>query len=398
MIATLSGPSWADQWVNCASNAGICKPDAPGKYILRYGSGGETSRFNYLELDSSQVASNALPSVACDNRVFGDSAWGVALEKRCQYIRDVTDVKAVTWTHCANEGADCTVPGDKPHRVRYGAKGVWVVKIESGKIPCNNGAFPDLVYSVGKSCEYEVAPFQIDGFDPNNFATCAQESQYCRPDLGKDLFIARFGTEGSWEYRLMVNENFLCVNQTFARDPKFGVGKNCQVAYLPPTLLYLRSSWREIGVCGGAGCGLSYSTTVGVTGSRSTTKTESWDYSVTGSIETEHGVDFEFYSGKAKVTLSHTGRTGAASSVQSTLLRSQAETVGATCSRDTLKKYSLWQFSVEANEVCYAGLGDCKSGIQTQSFLCSSKLTENYYPSCPPNDCTNDDCEGSCSP
>lgn len=59
-----------------------------------------------------------------------------------------------TWTHCANEGEICNLPGNG--QVRYGANGVYATQSASNSIECSNATFGDPTPGVVKACDYLI--------------------------------------------------------------------------------------------------------------------------------------------------------------------------------------------------------------------------------------------------
>lgn len=55
---------------------------------------------------------------------------------------------------CAKEDKSCTLPGENPLWVYYGAKDKWIGKLLKGSVPCNNTTFSDPLPNTSKSCRY----------------------------------------------------------------------------------------------------------------------------------------------------------------------------------------------------------------------------------------------------
>ena len=142
-------PSPAPTWTNCASENGTCS--FSGTRQVRYGANG---------IYATRTAST---SIGCNNGVFGDPLPGIV--KSCQYASTVSTAPAPgtapapapspapeAWAACATENGTCSLPGTR--QVRYGAKNVYVTKIATGSIACNNATFGDPIPGVVKSCSY----------------------------------------------------------------------------------------------------------------------------------------------------------------------------------------------------------------------------------------------------
>lgn len=125
--------STGSNWVKCASENGTCT--FSGTYTIRYGTG------------SSWTTKVATGSIACNNSVFGDPAYGYA--KECDI--DMNSAPAITWTKCASEGGTCTFSGTKT--VRYGTGTKWTTKTVTSSIACTNAVFGDPAYGYTKECD-----------------------------------------------------------------------------------------------------------------------------------------------------------------------------------------------------------------------------------------------------
>lgn len=117
--------------VRCASERGNCSLPSGTPATVYYGA------------DSRWVSIGAVnASIACNNSVFGDPAYGTG--KACYYVAA---------TKCSNERATCTVPAGKTATVIYGANGRYHLRTGvSGALACNNTTFADPLPGVGKSC------------------------------------------------------------------------------------------------------------------------------------------------------------------------------------------------------------------------------------------------------
>ena len=63
------------------------------------------------------------------------------------------NIKILTWTFCANEGAQCSFTGTK--EVRYGANDSYYYQIFTNGTPCTNAVFGDPLYGTVKQCYYQ---------------------------------------------------------------------------------------------------------------------------------------------------------------------------------------------------------------------------------------------------
>ena len=117
--------------VRCASERGNCSLPSGTPATVYYGA------------DSRWVSIGAVnASIACNNSVFGDPAYGTG--KACYYVAA---------TKCSNERATCTVPAGRTATVIYGANGRYHLRTGvSGALACNNTTFADPLPGVGKSC------------------------------------------------------------------------------------------------------------------------------------------------------------------------------------------------------------------------------------------------------
>lgn len=140
---TLAGATQisAGSWTQCAVEEGNCS--FSGTAQVRYGLNGTYA-----------AAKTATGSIACNNQVFGDPAPGA--DKVCEYSSGTATPApaptAATWTQCAVEWGNCSVPTTS--QVRYGLNGTYVTKTATGSIACNNDVFGDPLPGGDKVCEY----------------------------------------------------------------------------------------------------------------------------------------------------------------------------------------------------------------------------------------------------
>ncbi len=123
-------------WTTCATENGTCYFN--GKRQIRYGA------------NNNYATKEAINSIACNNAVFGDPAYGIV--KACQYSNENGASNQETWTQCSAEYASCYFSGTR--QIRYGANGVFAYTIATGAVACANSVFGDPVYGVAKACFY----------------------------------------------------------------------------------------------------------------------------------------------------------------------------------------------------------------------------------------------------
>lgn len=135
------------------------------------------------------------------------------------------------WVRCAEEGGYCRTP--YPTVVRYGSRGTFTERRADRGIGCNNGVFGDPLYGVVKSCYYLARRDGGNGWGgppppppsgQGRWQTCASEHEFCG---FRGLAQVRYGVEGRWVI-VTVNDGIKCDNQTFGRDPAYGIFKKCQ--------------------------------------------------------------------------------------------------------------------------------------------------------------------------
>ena len=138
------------------------------------------------------------------------------------------------WVRCADEGGYCRIP--YPTVVRYGARGSFTEQRSDRGVRCSNDVFGDPNYGVRKSCFYFARrdgggawgappPPPPRNGGPGRWQTCAREHGFC---AFQGLAQVRYGVDGRW-VTATVNEGIKCDNETFGRDPAYGVVKVCQI-------------------------------------------------------------------------------------------------------------------------------------------------------------------------
>ena len=150
-------------WVHCADENQTCA--FTGTQTVRYGANG---------VYSTGIFTNG---VSCSNSVFGDPVGGVV--KSCDVFQGAPATPpAGKWTHCANEGANCVLPGTQT--VRYGANGSYASGSYTNSVACSNSVFGDPTPGVVKSCDYLS---EISELDPDIFNAAYYVAHY--PDLAQ---------------------------------------------------------------------------------------------------------------------------------------------------------------------------------------------------------------------
>ena len=146
MCGALAGaPAWADEWVKCAIEEGICK--VHGTAIVKYGA------------DKRWSTRKVTGSVKCSPAAFGDPAVGT--HKACSIGHPAGNagrnqfIDPPTWVKCSNEGGVCRFEGRR--RVTYGIGKNWAHKIAVNSISCSPAGFGrDPALGVIKSCYYDA--------------------------------------------------------------------------------------------------------------------------------------------------------------------------------------------------------------------------------------------------
>ena len=315
-VLQLVGPAYAGQWAHCANEGKSCVMVNTGRNLVRYG---VNDQFVLLETEG-------LGQIDCNNFVFGDPKPMVS--KHCDYQRDTTSERR--WVYCSAEDGNCQLPGDGPRRVRYGTAGRWVIKIESSAVACVNSRFYDVVPGTTKACEYEDKPFPLAKAE---FTDCATEGKACDTENSVDLTLFRFGLGNVWEYRMGIIPSLSCSNNVFGDPAPYRV-KFCQYSNLQPLIAGLVGSWRLISSCQGE-CTLSEEISVGVTGARSTSRTETWSKSVTKTVGTNSQVNVPGGTEGETRSTSNTEIHAISNSVQDTLSRSVTRKIIAICKQES---------------------------------------------------------------
>jgi|GEM_PF-569928 len=123
----------------------------------------------------------------------------------------------IKWKKCSNEGGICRFAGKT--RVRYGAKGKFVVRTMTGPVKCTNRIFGDPIKGTVKAC-----------YRAGGIATVAQsQGKRCAPE-GRTCQFSGMGTVfyGAKGYfvRKHTKGPVACNNRTFG-DPIPGTVKSC---------------------------------------------------------------------------------------------------------------------------------------------------------------------------
>jgi hypothetical protein len=208
-------PPTTPEFTLCAVEGGIC--NFSGTMQVKYGANGN---FTY------KIATN---SIGCNNSVFGDPIVGTA--KTCMFAPTATTSPfpapaPVTWTNCASENSVCSFIGT--NQVRYGANNVYVYRVVTNSIACNNATFSDPIVGVFKTCDYSsgtTTPTPAPTPAPvSSWVECGQENSVCSFDGTHQV---RYGYNGTYAYQTATG-SINCNNATFG-DPVYGTVKSCEV-------------------------------------------------------------------------------------------------------------------------------------------------------------------------
>ncbi len=131
------------------------------------------------------------------------------------------------WTHCANEGEICKVPGNA-RMFRYGASGKYVEipvgdrsgRIYSGDVTCTNKSFGDPAYKVNKQCYYLIP----ERHRTPGLQFCAQEGGVCDAPAGS---VVVYGITGRYTEPVRISRPIRCGLISFGADPAVGTVKSC---------------------------------------------------------------------------------------------------------------------------------------------------------------------------
>ena len=368
ILGASTGSSQA--WVRCGSEHGTCVMNNTGHNLVRYGA--KQSFFT--------VETQGTNRIGCNNGVFGDPSYGDG--KFCEYMAAPPETD--TFSPCAREGQMCDLP-DVPRRVRYGAGGKWVYKIASGLFPCNNDRFGDIASGLTKSCEYSATPYKLG--TGAAFRDCGTEdSGVCQVGEGTDPVLVRYGIGTTWRYSLGTTAGVQCNNATFG-DPAHGQTKFCQVVALPPQITTVVGRWKKAGDCQNCST-LSRQVQVGISGSRSTTVTNSLTNEISATLESS--MTIEGIGEKESITAKIS--TTEAKSIRESLTRQQTESQTATCSSAPTEKLEMFQWTIDVDELCYVSGGQCKSTISQFRILCVHDQPNGFKPICPPSMCKDANC------
>jgi hypothetical protein len=381
-------------WSRCSGEGGTCNMSGAGHHLLRYGDNG---KFFYIETDGGVTA------VPCNNAAFGDSDRG-SDDKACDYATLGPVDPQTQWQWCAGEGATCGINDNLPHLIKYSSdkdSKRAEYRIGTGKVPCfsgNNlfpGYFIDVDVGAHKSCWFATARYG----EPNGlaFTDCASENQPCNVPETHEIALVRFGGQGGSVFRLASIAQFNCSNGVFAFDPAKGDTKFCQYAHVPPHITGLSGTWNQVGSC--TGCdNLQRNVTVGIQGSRSNAISKTWSHEV--SIEVEKGWKNAGWSVKGGYKASW----GGSESTETSVSRSVTTTMSATCSAPAGKLATMYQWSMDVTDECYALEGQCKSSIRAFDILCTARdpgtaenIPANFGAACPPGQPTSEDI-ANCEP
>lgn len=377
-------------WSQCGSEGDSCRMSGPGHHLVRYGSNGS---YFYIETDGN------FTEVACNNGVFGDAAYGSA--KICEYTAlDPVDPKT-RWLPCAGEDQTCAIADGLPHLVKYASDndpGRAEYRIASTPIPCNNDYFTDVHVGVHKSCYYAAAIYgeiKIEGgAAPKRleFTDCASEGQRCKLTPDVEAALVRYGEQGKWTYRLASTAQFTCSSDVLKYDPAYGDGKFCQYAYVPPRITGLTGTWTKVSSCSNCD-NLVESVAIGIQGSRSNMTSSTWSNEVSIEVEKKWGAAGGPFGGGGGggVKVSASTKWGGSESTGTTVSRSVTTTKKATCSAPN-KRITMYQWSMDVSDECYALQGQCQSHVSSFDILCTADaVPTNFAPACQPGQPTTED-------
>jgi hypothetical protein len=370
-VGALAWPSAAPAatWTRCSGENGRCEMSDMAHHLVRYGADG---KFNFVETDGTSF-------IDCNNGVFGDPASGKG--KVCDYI--AAPAPKVTWVVCASETLTCRLPDNAPRLVKYMGGAAAVLKIASTSTACDNQHFGDIAPGMGKSCAYASTPYSgMAG--TGTFASLCAEYQDCslQGNGGVDPILVRFGAGTGWIYETTTMDSFKCNSDTFSNDPAYGVGKFCQYVAITPTVQGVNGYWRQVASC--ANCtGLTKKVTASVTGARATTNSNMWSETVSIGYKKSFGVP----GNMNEVSVSASQTYARTESVTDSLSRTSSEEVDANCPGGA--SVSMWQWTIDVSDLCWAQGGSCKTSVTTLNILCASSPPTNFHPQCAPGTFTD---------
>jgi hypothetical protein len=368
ILVASTGSSQA--WVRCGNEGGDCVMNNTSHNLVRYGA---KQSFFTIETQGTN-------RIGCNNWVFGDPSYSDG--KFCEYTNAPPETN--TFSRCGGEDENCNLP-EAPRRVRYGAGGKWVYKIASGAFPCNNDRFGDVAPGMTKSCESSATPYKLG--TGAAFRDCGTEdSGVCQVGDGTDPVLVRYGIGTTWRYSLGTTGGVQCNNATFG-DPAHGQTKFCQVVTLPPQITSVVGRWKKTGDCQNCSS-LSEQVQVGVSGTRSTTVTNSFTNEISATLESS--MTFEGIGEKESITAKTS--TTEAKAIMDSLTRQQTETKTANCSSAPTEKLEMFNWTVDVDELCYVSGGQCKSTISQFRILCVHDQPNGFKPICPPSMCKDANC------
>jgi CEL-III-like protein len=370
-------------WSRCADEHKTCTIHDSGRNLIRYGA---NNRYFYLEVEG-------LSTVMCDNTTFGDPVQGTG--KGCDYMEAPQPApgdpkREITWRSCPTTQQWCALPseypGPAPHLVRLGGPQDWVYRVGAGGFSCNRAFFntEGLGFWFNKvpyTCQYAAEPYASQAVV---FKNCASEGQTCTTD--GNVALLRFGRGDRWNYMIGSLADFPCNVAAFG-DPFTDQAKSCQVAALPAHFTEVVGGWHEVQSCQGT-CTLQKSIAVAVTGSRQKTVTTTWGEELSVAIEKSFGVPS---AGGGKVSASFKVSHSEAVAVQESLSHQETKMQTVSCSPGK-ERSALYQWGIDADEMCYVGDGHCRSSVSTLRYLCAVDPPAGYRPVCAPEACADTLC------
>lgn len=218
LFAFASSAAWAEKWVKCADEEGVCTFD--GTRRVGFGVG---SKWSYRTYENS---------TQCNVAAFGDPAPGK--RKRCRYLVAPAPIAyrpaAPQWVTCAQEGQTCGLSGKA--RVAFGTGSNWVAETFVHGIECSTAVFGDPAPGKRKECRYLAAASgetstrpraTTSAAPPPKWVNCAVEGGTCRFDGRRRV---SFGIGSTWITKVYEN-GVQCTRERFG-DPAIGKVKECR--------------------------------------------------------------------------------------------------------------------------------------------------------------------------
>jgi hypothetical protein len=200
----------------CSSEGRQCVFGGPALSVTAYVAYGANGSFVF------QSATNA---TNCDNNTFGEDP-APYVPKAC-YIPTVPP----GYTYCATEGGNCSVVGQPPVTVAFGANGQYVYsQTPVSSIGCNTGAFGqgDPAQNVHKNCFVPAVPLLS--------SPCAREWDSCSFGNATSGEVA-FGANGNYVFRYISEPVTFtdcdAAHLNFGQEPTPGVNQCFLLADVP---------------------------------------------------------------------------------------------------------------------------------------------------------------------